>query len=234
MKAISHNVAALDQVLGLAAPVFDSYKPGNASIERTALTALLEESKKSITAVHTAYADYHAAMNRRQQAFSELPRIGLYVYHLAECNGMNEKDLAHLNTVRARFISNPFKSEKALASSEEENSPLRRNRQLGFAQKAATLEAIITMLDGHPNYPTEAEWSVSALRITLAEMQQHSIAVAEKLGVLTKARAEVKQLVFDRKNGILGLVRKTKRYLRLTLGRKADLYRSISKIKFRG
>ena len=105
MKTINHNVAALDQVLGLAAPVYDSYQPGNASIERTALTALLAESKKSITAVHKAEADLLLAINKRQDAFASLPRLALHIFHLAECNGMNEKDLADLNALRKRFRS---------------------------------------------------------------------------------------------------------------------------------
>ena len=104
---------------------------------------------------------------------------------------------------------------------------------MSFVQKAGTLEAIITMLEGHPSYPRKAEWSVNALKAKLAELQKHNIAVSEAQGLLAKARGEAKRLAFDRKTGIVGIARMTKRYIKLILGGKADLYRSISKIKFR-
>jgi len=237
MKTITHNVAALDQVLGLATPVYDSHSSGNASIERTALTALLEESKKSVSAVHKAKADHLLAINKRQEAFAMLPQLGMHIFLHAECNGMNDKDLADLDALRKRFRGQPFKSGKSLAAKEMsedvENVSTRKNRQLSFVQKVGTLEAIINLLDGHPAYPTDAEWSVDALKVRLAELQQHNITVGETRGLLTQARTKAKGLVFNRRTGILGIARMTKRYLRLILGANADLYKSISRIKFK-
>src|SRR4051812_10882186 len=109
MKALAYNVAALDKVLGLATQVGDSYKPGNTSIERTALTALLEESRKSVTAVLKAEGDLATAINQRQLAFEKLPTLGMQITGLAESGGMNQKDLQDLNRMRKRFRSQPFK-----------------------------------------------------------------------------------------------------------------------------
>src|SRR4051812_5873983 len=100
MKTLAYNVAALDKVLGLATQVGDSYKPSNASIERTALTALLEESRKSVTAVLKAEGDLATAINHRQQAFDGLPLLGIQIMGLAESGGMDEKDLQDLDKIR--------------------------------------------------------------------------------------------------------------------------------------
>src|SRR5688500_3759417 len=179
MKATAYNVAALDKVLGLAAQVGDSYKPGNASIERTALAALLEESRKSVTAVLKAEGDLATAINHRQTAFDQLPLLGTQIMGIAESGGMNEKDLQDLDRMRKRFRSHPFKpalnitpggQNQTDVSEPSSETSVRKNRVLSFDNKVVTLESIISFLEQHPAYnPTEPEFTIEGLKAKLEE-----------------------------------------------------------------
>ncbi|HYG04197.1 MAG TPA: hypothetical protein VD927_17240 [Chryseosolibacter sp.] len=238
MKALAYNVAALDKVLGLATQVGDSYKPGNASIERTALTALLEESRKSITAVLKAEGDLATAINQRQKAFDGLPLLGTHIMGIAVSGGMEEKDLSDLNRLRKRFRSNPFKTDLVHDAEEGSGSAppnkVRMNRQLSFDNKVVTLESIIRFLEDKPAYnPTESEFSIDGLKETLSGLQAHNTAVIEAKFALSNIRGQAKAMIFGRQTGVFGKTRMTKVYLKTILGRDTDLYRSINNVKLK-
>jgi hypothetical protein len=245
MKATAYNVAALDKVLGLATQVGDSYKPGNASIECTALRSLLEESRKSVTAVLKAEGDLTSAINRRQEAFATLPMLGMQIRELADSGGMDEKDLQDLDRMRKRFRSQPFKPALNSASGGQNKTSvdvsdsstettLRKNRQLSFDNQAVTLESIIRFLEDKPLYnPTEPQFTIEGLKAKLAELQACNTAINDAKSELTNIRAMARKMIFDRKSGVYGKARMTKRYLKAILGRDADLYKSISKVKFK-
>jgi len=246
MKATAYNVAALDKVLGLATQVGDSYKPGNASIERTALMSLLEESRKSVTAVLKAEGDLASAINQRQQAFEKLPTLGMQIRWLAESGGMDEKDLQDLDRMRKRFRSQPFKpalnaipggQKNKGAPEDSEPSPettLRKNRQLSFDSKVVTLESIIRYLEEKPSYnPTETEFTIEGLKEKLASLYAHNEAVRDARSRLINMREGAKRTIFDRRTGVFGRARMTKRYLKVVLGTDTDLYKAIDKVKFR-
>jgi hypothetical protein len=240
MKALAYNVAALDKVLGLAAQVGDSYKPGNMSIERTALTSLLEESRKSVTAVLKAEGDLASAINRRQEAFETLPSMGSQISALAASCGMDSKDLEDLNRIRKYFRSQPFKvAPKKATSGEPQTSASsadarRKNRQLSFDNKVVIFESMIRFLEEHPLYhPNEAQFTIEGLKERLESLKALNSAINEAKSQLTNVRAQAKGVIFNKKNGVFGRARMTRQYLKAVLGGDNDLYKSISKVKFK-
>lgn len=245
MKTLAYNVAAFDKVLGLATQVGDSYKPGNKSIERTALTTLLEESRKSVTAVLKAEGDLATAINQRQQAFDKLPLLGIHIMSLAASGGMDDKDLHDLNKLRKRFRSQPFKGNDAIAVSRPgENtaatsvpSPepvVRKNRQLSYDNKVVILESIVKFLEDKASYnPTEPAYTIEGLKDRLATLQAHNEAVAKSRSTLVSVRSQAKSMIFDRKAGMFGKATMMKKYLKTIVDQHTDLYRSISKVKFK-
>lgn len=254
MKALAYNVAALDKVLGLAAKVSDSYKPSNASIDRTALTALLEESRKSVTAVLKAEGDLVSAINKRQEAFDKLPLLGTQIMGLAESGGMNQSDLQDLNKMRKRFRSQPFsagilrnngtaqktssggQAEQTISevSSASGDTSVRKNRQLSYDNKVVTLESIIKFLEVHPSYnPAEPEFTIAGLKEKLAALHAHNTAINDAKSELIRSRVQAKKMIFDHQTGITGKARMTKKYLRTILGANTEMYKSISRIKFK-
>jgi hypothetical protein len=256
MKALAYNVAALDKVLGLATKVGDSYKPGNASIERTALIALLEESRKSVTAVLKAEGDLATAINQRQEAFEKLPALGTQILNLAESCGMEPNHLQDLDRMRKHFRSQPFKGTALKTSSGGQALPaesfgrqteqangvsessaettVRKNRQLSYDNKVVTLESIIEFLQEHPSYnPTECEFTLAGLKNKLEDLNAHNQRIIDAKSELVDSRGKARKIIFDRKSGIFGKSRMVKKYLRTILGPDAELYKSVSKIRFK-
>lgn len=235
MKTSNQNVAALDKVLGLATQLGDSYKPGNPSIDCAALMALLEESRKLIAAAQNAEAEMASAVNRRQASFEDLHQLGLRIRDTAESSGMNARDLHDLDMRRKRFRSQPFKSRDTPPIGESgEPAPARKNRSLSYEIKVSTLESVIALLEGNPGYcPTSEDLTLEALKGRVQVLKDSNSSIIRAQAHLRAARTRVKEVVFDRESGIHGKARMTKRYLRSILGADNDLYRSVSRIRFK-
>jgi len=247
MKALAYNVAALDKVLGLATQVGDSYKPSIASIERTALTSLLEESRKSITAVLKAEGDLATAIKLRQQAFDLLPALGVKVMLTAKSCSLSPIELAELNRIRKRFRSQPFNAKVQRASpdgpggpsnSEGESPPAeviaRKNRQLSYDYKLITLESLIRFLEDKPAYaPNETNVDIDSLKAKLEELVAHNAAVVKARYTVTEARAYAKAIVSNRETGVIAMVSLVKIYLQSVFSKDHDFYNSTIQIKLK-
>jgi hypothetical protein len=146
--------------------------------------------------------------------------------------------------MRKRFRSQPFKGTALKNDPIGQNTvgvsvpsaetPVRKNRQLSFDNKVVILESIIKFLEEHASYnPTEPEFSIAGLKEKLATLKAHNLRIIDAKSELVNSRGKAKEVVFDRRTGIFGRSRMVKKYLRTILGPKAELYKSISKIRFK-
>jgi hypothetical protein len=245
MKAHANNVAALEKLLGLCNTHGASYNPGNASIERTALTALLEEAQKSIQAVHKARGELAKAVNLRQRTFDDLPLLGTAVVSIATANGMARDHLDDLNRIRKRFRSQPFKGTALKTgpggqagqptpegSAASADVPVRKNRQLNFETKVDNFAELIEFLENEPSYaPKEHEFTLAGLKEKLAALKAMNLSVQDAVTALQQARAARNEIVQNNPNGVLGTIKMVKRYFQAIFGTTSEQFRPVSKIK---
>lgn len=253
MKAHAHNVAALEKLLGLCNTHSASYTPGNASIERTALTALLEEAQKSIQAVHKAEGDLAKAVNLRLRSYDDLPLLGTRIISIAEANGMARDHLADLNRIRKRFRSQPFSEgvirEKGTAlntspggqagqtasdiSGSSPDAPVKKRRQLNFESKADNFAAMIEFLENETTYaPKESQFTIEGLKAKLAALHAQNTAVHDAVTALQQARAARNEIVLNKAQSVVSSGRQVKRYFRGILGTTHEQFKPIRRIKF--
>ena len=247
MKAHANNVAALEQLLGLCNTHGASYNPGNASIERTALTALLEEAQKSIQAVHKARGELAKAVNLRARVFDDLPILGTAIVSIATANGMARDHLEDLNRIRKRFRSQPFKGTAQTTgpggqagqptpegSAASADIPVRKNRQLNFYTKVDNFAELIEFLENEPSYaPKEPELTVSGLMTKLATLKAQNLAVHDAVTTLQQARAARNAIVLNNPNSVVNSSRMVKRYFQATLGTTSEQFKPVRRIKLR-
>jgi hypothetical protein len=246
MKAHANNVAALEKLLGLCNTHGASYNPGNASIERTALTALLEEAQKSIQAVHKARGELTKAVNFRRRAFDDLPLVGTAVVSIATANGMARDHLDDLNRIRKRFRSQPFKKGTALktgsggqaeqpipeGSAASTDVPVRKNRQLNFDTKVDNFAELIEFLENEPSYaPKEHEFTLEGLKEKLVALKVMNLSAQEAVTALQQARAARNEIVMNNPNGVVNTCKMVKRYFQAIFGISSEQFRPVSKIK---
>lgn len=243
MKKVSKNVAAFEQLLGLATKEGDFYKPGDIAIERTALQALLEEAQKSIIAVHKASHHHTEMINERQEAFARLPALATRIKAQAYACGLSSASLQDLDRLAAKLRSQPFGKKGQPGGSAGQPNQLgepipsaefqRRNRQLGFVVRLNTFVSIVDFLEGNEHYtPQSEEFSIASLRQKVASLQNLMASVNDAYADLRKAKQALDFIVFDAQSGICALAKKVKKHFLSEFGTTSPAYATFRRIKF--
>src|SRR5687767_6771502 len=97
MKNYIKQAEALEKLLNHCTTEGDSYKPSDAAMNSTALQSLLEESRKSIQAVHNAKNDLVDLINIRHRAFDTLPNLATRVIRALKAANAKPDQIADVN-----------------------------------------------------------------------------------------------------------------------------------------
>lgn len=246
MKKHAKQVAAFDKVLGHCNDQGDSYKPSTASMNRTAMSALLEEAQKSIDAVHKTQNDLVTAVNQRHRAFDQLPVLGTRIIGALKATGAPADHIADVNRIRKRFRSLPPASNRGTAQNESpggqtgqtsgaevpSTSATRKRSHLNFESKLQNFAELIGLLQNDSPYqPNEPDLSIEGLTATLEALREKHKAVDNALFAVFKARTVRNEVLFS-ESGIYGIAKMVKEYFKSILGTRNETYKVIRKIKF--
>lgn len=241
MKKFIKQAEALEQLLNHCTTEGDSYQPSDDAMNSTALHALLEESKKSIQAVHKAKNDLVDATNLRHRAFDPLPILATRVIRALKAVNASPDLIADVNRIRLRFRyqsagkkpasfqDNPGTIGDGNPSASTPRGPI---SQLSFGLKQENFAEMIDLLKKASGYaPRESELSIAGLELKLEELQNCNSAVSRAKVTLQTARKKCREMVFG-KEGIHGIGMRVKDYYLSVFGYNDEKFRTISKIQF--
>jgi hypothetical protein len=243
MKHFMKNAEAFDQVLGHCTTKGDSYNPTDAAMKCTALQALLEETQKSIQAVHNAQSDLADAINHRHRAFDPLPDMGRRILGALKACQAPPDMIADVDRIRKRFSYQRPKRTAAEIGSEQpgqsgtdgEGSSTQKTRgrvsYLDFKSKITTLLQIIRLLKKEPKYVPIEELSIESLKGLLGELISSNRKVKYTELDFYNARQACEQNMFG-ENGIVTMGYRIKNHFGSKFGFSSEAYNAISKIKF--
>lgn len=244
MKTHGKQVAAWGKLLGHCNDQGDSYNPGTASMNRTAMESLLEESQKSIDAVHKAKNDVVTAVNQRQRAFDQLPFLGTRVIGALKASGAPANHVADVDRIRRKFRSlskkrgalsnsdaSPSEGVPANAEAPSTSAPRKRGN-LAFESRLQNFSEMIGLLQNDSPYqPHEADLSIEGLTAMLEDLRVKHKAVDQARVALTTARHACNELLFS-ESGIYGIAKMVKEYFKSVFGARSETFKAIQKIKF--
>ena len=245
MKKNARQAEAFEQLLGHCNTQGDSYKPSDAAMNSTALKALLEESRKSIQAVHDAQRDLVNAINHRHRAFDPLPFLGTRILGAMKACKAPPDLIADVNRIRMRFrypsSNDPAQrtgpgeqagqsgSDASIPSIDKSRGPI---SQLDFKSKISNLTAIVGLLEKEPKYnPVEEDLSLEGLKGKLQELIDSNRAVKDAELNLMNARNAVEKTLYG-DMGIYGIATRVKNYFSAVFGFNSKASRAVRKIKF--
>jgi hypothetical protein len=232
MRSTTKNVEAFEKLLGLCTLYSDSYKPGNASIQRMALMLLLEEAKKSIAAVHVAQGELAKVINIREQAFAKLPILGTKVINYAQASGMDPLHVEDLNKIRKKFRGFAFAKSAPKTDGVANETPVRKNRISAYVSQAETLAEMINFLETESSYsPQEPELAIVALKENLVSFHAINQSINDAKAKLVSARIYRSRIIFAT-TGIHGIGMRVKKYFKAIFGANSDGFKTIGKIRF--
>jgi hypothetical protein len=242
MKKNVKQVEAFSRLLGFCTNESGSYKPIDPAMNSTALQALLEESQKTIEAVHNAQRDLVDAINLRHRAFDPLPYLGTRILGALKACEAPPDLIADVNRIRLRFRYQPAKSAdesepkaQATPSGNEvpsASTPRGPISHLDFKSKMTNLTRIIGLLEIEPTYnSTVGEVSLEGLRAKLKQLIDSNKAVKAAEENLYNAHLICNEKLFGPK-GLYGMAVRVKAFFLSQTSFNSDEFKAVRKIKF--
>jgi hypothetical protein len=243
MKKNVRQVEAFSRLLGFCNKEGTSYKPIDPAMNSTALQALLEDSQKSIQAVHNAQRDLVDAINLRHRAFDPLPYLGTRILGAMKACEAPPDMIADVNRIRLRFRYQPSRFDQNATAEQggqsgtgeeapSDSTPRCPISQLDFKSKITNLTRIIGLLEVEPKYNSiEGEVSIESLRKKLQQLIDSNKAVKIAEENLYNARIACEDKLFGSK-GISGMAERIKAFYLAELGFNSKEFRAVKKIKF--
>ena len=244
MKTYNRNAEAFDQVLGHCNTKGDSYNPTDPAMNSIALQALLEESQKSIQAVHNAQSDLADAINHRHRAFDPLPQLGRRILGALRACEAPPDTIYDVDRIRKKFrhqrpkkttrnsslgaqVEQPG-SDVEVPSTTTSRGPV---SQTDFKSKISNFMQILRLLKCEPGYAPVEELSIESLTAVLRELLRSNKAVKTAELDLYNARQLCEQNIFG-KHGIVEMGDRVKNFFGSKFGFNSETYRAVGKIKF--
>jgi hypothetical protein len=216
------KVAALDKVLGMCNALGSNYNPSEASLQPTALKALLElaqEKQEAVTVTHSAYA---MAINARADSFKGLSTLAAQITRLVNVSKPKLSDREEVRQLKRRFYrAKKKKSTDARSAATTEGEVPKATRTSSKLDRRAKLEMfkqLIEILERIPGYnPNEMEFKVAGLRSKQAELQSSLDAVTATSIAYQEALIARDELMHN-PDGVIETTKLAKDYIRGKFG----------------
>jgi hypothetical protein len=216
------KVAALDKVLGICNALGSSYNPSEASIQPTALQALLELAREKQEAVTVTHAAYALALNHRADSFAGIPKLAAQVMRFVNVSKPKPSDREEVRNIKRRFFSVSKKKASALrAPATSDGQVPKATRTSSKLDKHSMLESfkeLIQIVEGITGYnPNEMEFKVAGLKSTLAELQSSMDAVS-KTSIAYREALIAREELMQHPDGVIESTKLATEYIRAKFG----------------
>jgi hypothetical protein len=229
------QVAAFEKLLSFCNAHGAMYNPSKASLKVAALNTLLTSAQQSLEAVKTARTAYDNAVNIRNQAFTDLPKLMTRIVNILASTGASEKTVEDAYFYARKFRPEsrnrkPVPSDGITTATEP---PLTRSTaQLDYDAKADNFNAFVKVVSAEPLYkPNEAELQVTALNAMVSSLRDKNKAVITALVTWSNARAARNRLLYQA-NGIHDAAMNVKKYIKGLFGFQSVGYAQVGSIRF--
>lgn len=236
MKTSIKQVEAFEQLLGICKSQGSTFNPSRDSMTIEALESLLQTAREKTQDVYTSYKSWVLATNDRRDAFEALRNTCTRVINAASVSGMKPSLFEDIRQLNSRIQG---RSSKVPLIPADEGGPPGNGKKpkgpishLDSASKIKSFSLLIGLLETHEDYaPNESSISIDALKESLEKLKALQSLVYTTFIAYEKAKDDC-YTVIHREEGMYGMSRFIKRYMKSAFGPQSVAYHSIAKLKF--
>ena len=232
------NVANFDVLIAFVLSKLAVFKPSKSSIQLPSLQNVSQNAKDAMKAVYDAFSVKSGAIAARKVAFTPFSKLITRVI-----NSLESTDTSSVVDDQARTIvrklqgtrATPKKTaeEKKALEAEGKEVNEKSNSQLGFDNRIANFDKLISMLAAIPLYvPNEPELQVTGLTTHYNDLKELNDAVVSTKRSYDNAMLLRQQVLYQENSGLVDLALDTKSYIRSLFGASSPQYKQISKLRF--
>jgi hypothetical protein len=211
------------------------YKPSKASIQLTALSALLTQAQQSLRATDGARTAYENAVNSRKPLFAGLPKLAARIVDALVASGASKAVITDAIAIKNR-LHGPVRKLVPVTTPGTPNTTTNQYRygmsHLDLASRIESMEQLINRVVMEPLYkPNENDLKVASLQ---ALVQQLKVANRQVMNAYTSEKNARRLLngVLYQANGVYENARLVKAYLRSVFGNTSAAYKEVVDLTF--
>ena len=237
---ISHekNVANFDVLIAFVLSKLAVFKPSKSSIQLPSLQYVSQNAKNAMKLVFDAFSVNSSAIAARKVAFAPFSKLITRVI-----NSLESTDTSSMVDDQARTIvrklqgtrATPKKTAEEKKALEAEGKVVneKSNAQLGFDDRIANFDKLISLLASIPLYtPNEPELQVAGLTAHYNNLKTLNDTVVSTHQSYVDALLLRHEVFYQQNSGLVDLAMDTKSYIRSLFGASSPEYKQISKLRF--
>jgi hypothetical protein len=235
----SKQVAAFEKLLGNCNAFGAMYNPKKASVKITALNEMLVHAQQMTAAVNSARNARTVAINARQDAFNDLPKLATRIVSALIATDAPASLIADIRLIGRRFKFRSVRKQRGGESSDQLTGLVSDHSRgpishLDYESKIVNFGNIIDLLKTETSYePNEADLTIESLNAYLVSLKEKHKAVATAQLAVKNATMAKDKALFHANTGIYGTSKVVKEYVRSVFGTGSMHFIEVKSIPFR-
>ncbi|HYG01197.1 MAG TPA: hypothetical protein VD927_02075 [Chryseosolibacter sp.] len=234
MKTQAKQVDTFGQLVGFCKSQGSMFNPSQDSMKIEALESLLQTAREKTEIMYNDHKAVTWAINQRRDALKHMQKIVTRAYNAAIATKMSPSLLEDLRNVKVKLTGNI--RGKTSSPQADDPSQVKTGRgpipQADVVSKMRNFTLFIKLLELHDGYtPNESEISIEGLKSLLEMIETSQVQLVTSQIKLNRSK-EACRLVIQKEEGIYGLSKLIKVYVKSAFGVESDAFTSISKLKF--
>ena len=232
------NVANFDVLIAFVLSKRAVFKPSKSSIQLPSLQYVSQNAKNAMKLVFDAFSVNNGAIAARKVAFAPFGQLITRVI-----NSLESTDTSSVVDDQARTIvrklqgtrATPKKTAEEKKALEAEGKVVneKSNAQLGFDDRVANFDKLISLLASIPLYvPNEPELQVAGLTAHYNNLKTLNDTVVSTHQSYVDALLLRHEVFYQQNSGLVDLAMDTKSYISSLFGASSPEYKQISKLRF--
>jgi len=237
MSEVGHarNIQNFQSLISFVTGYGGVYKPSNAQISLTNLTAALTLANTAMDEVTAKLGTSKTSINTRQNVFAPLSTTVSRAVNYYASTGAAENSIADVRSLK-RKIDGKRASPKPVDNPntpENEADASHSAAQTSYTQRVEHLDNMIAIYQGDALYiPNEADLTIAGLQALSSSMKAATQSVIDSYTDVSNARITRKNAMYDGSTCLFDLQKMVKAYVRGLFGPSSSEYKQISGLRF--
>lgn len=230
------NVDNFEKLVAYVKGYGTEYNPAKKTLQPASLDAVLSNANSAVNAVFAAIPAWKNAINDREAAFENLPKLATRIINAVEASDVS-KNFADDVRALVRKIQGKRAVAKLPATDAEIAAAPTKNisaAQTGFESRITEFQQIVDLLASQSGYaPNENDLKVATLTADLQKMQSTNTNAINALVPLSNQRIARDTTLYLEPNNLVDTASDVKKYIKSVFGADSPQYKQVQGLSFK-
>lgn len=209
------------------------YSPDATDLSIAQLTTYKQEVEDATNALVTEAAQLQQVINDRIQTFEQMRKLATRIMRYLEANSLDHEAIKDVRTFYKELQSKALNKKQVINEDGSVSEKTYSSSRLSYHSKAEHFQQMVARLATMPVYnPSDNTISLASLQAMSQTLNNHNAQVNTKYQLVTNARNERDNLMYQKDTGLVDKALRVKKYLQYKYGTQSDQYTYANSLRF--